>query len=111
MAVTYGFRYIVQKGHTPKNSVNMPPSADVLRKQDISYYPLSTQSLKKKNTAPDISDIWVDLCKLVWYTLCYRTGLPYEKEVTELASQKYNILYGRLSQEDDRLGESNSILN
>ena len=28
-----------------------------------------------------------------------------------MASQKYNILYGRLSQEDDRLGESNSILN
>lgn len=41
----------------------------------------------------------------------YRTGLPHKKEVTELASQKYNILYGRLSQEDDRLGESNSILN
>ena len=41
----------------------------------------------------------------------YRTGLPHIKEVTKLASQKYNILYGRLSQEDDRLGESNSILN
>ena len=25
--------------------------------------------------------------------------------------QKYNILYGRLSQEDDRLGDSNSIIN
>lgn len=28
-----------------------------------------------------------------------------------MASQKYNILYGRLSQEDDRAGESNSIHN
>ena len=28
-----------------------------------------------------------------------------------MASQKYNILYGRLSQEDERQGESNSILN
>lgn len=26
-----------------------------------------------------------------------------------MASQKYNILYGRLSQEDERQGESNSI--
>lgn len=28
-----------------------------------------------------------------------------------MASKKYNVLYGRLSQEDDRLGESNSIQN
>lgn len=28
-----------------------------------------------------------------------------------MASQKYNVLYGRLSQEDDRAGESNSIHN
>ena len=28
-----------------------------------------------------------------------------------MASQKYNILYGRLSQEDARLGDSNSIIN
>ena len=28
-----------------------------------------------------------------------------------MASQKYNILYGRLSQEDERVGESNSILH
>ena len=28
-----------------------------------------------------------------------------------MASQKYNILYGRLSQEDERQGESNSITN
>lgn len=28
-----------------------------------------------------------------------------------MASEKYNMLYGRLSQEDDRLGESNSIHN
>ena len=28
-----------------------------------------------------------------------------------MASQKYNILYGRLSQEDDRAGESNSIIH
>ena len=26
-------------------------------------------------------------------------------------NQKYNILYGRLSQEDERQGESNSIYN
>ena len=28
-----------------------------------------------------------------------------------MASQKYTILYGRLSQEDDRAGDSNSIVN
>lgn len=28
-----------------------------------------------------------------------------------MASQKYDILYGRLSQEDERQGESNSIHN
>jgi DNA invertase Pin-like site-specific DNA recombinase len=28
-----------------------------------------------------------------------------------MASQKYNILYGRLSQEDDRTGDSNSVIN
>ena len=28
-----------------------------------------------------------------------------------MASQKYNILYGRLSQEDEQQGESNSIYN
>ena len=28
-----------------------------------------------------------------------------------MASPKYNILYGRLSQEDERQGESNSIYN
>ena len=28
-----------------------------------------------------------------------------------MASQKYNILYGRLSQEDERQGESKSIHN
>jgi len=28
-----------------------------------------------------------------------------------MASQKFNILYGRLSQEDDRAGDSNSIIN
>ena len=28
-----------------------------------------------------------------------------------MASQKYNILYGRLSQEDERQGESNSVHN
>lgn len=28
-----------------------------------------------------------------------------------MASQKYNILYGRLSQEDDRAGDSNSIIH
>ncbi|SCI33692.1 Uncharacterised protein [uncultured Flavonifractor sp.] len=28
-----------------------------------------------------------------------------------MASPKYNILYGRLSQEDERPGESNSIHN
>lgn len=28
-----------------------------------------------------------------------------------MASQKYNILYGRLSQEDARAGDSNSIVN
>ncbi len=28
-----------------------------------------------------------------------------------MASQKFNVLYGRLSQEDDRAGDSNSIIN
>ncbi len=28
-----------------------------------------------------------------------------------MTSQKYNILYGRLSQEDDRMGDSNSVIN
>ena len=28
-----------------------------------------------------------------------------------MASPKFNILYGRLSQEDDRAGDSNSIVN
>lgn len=29
----------------------------------------------------------------------------------KMASQKYTILYGRLSQEDARLGDLNSIIN
>ena len=42
----------------------------------------------------------------------FRIGLPNEKEVfMKQANQKYTILYGRLSQEDDREGESNSIQN
>jgi len=42
----------------------------------------------------------------------FRIGLPNEKEVfTKQANQKYTILYARLSQEDDREGESNSIQN
>ena len=31
--------------------------------------------------------------------------------LTKMASQKSTILYGRLSQEDDRAGDSNSIVN
>ena len=39
-------------------------------------------------------------------------GLPHEKEDMKLANQeKYTILYGRISQEDEREGESNSIQN
>jgi DNA invertase Pin-like site-specific DNA recombinase len=42
----------------------------------------------------------------------YRIGLPNEKEVIMTqANQKFTILYGRLSQEDERDGESNSIQN
>jgi site-specific DNA recombinase len=42
----------------------------------------------------------------------FRIGLPNEKEVfMKQANQKYTILYGRLSQEDERDGESNSIQN
>jgi DNA invertase Pin-like site-specific DNA recombinase len=42
----------------------------------------------------------------------FRIGLPNEKEVfMKQANQKYTILYARLSQEDDREGESNSIQN
>ena len=44
------------------------------------------------------------------YTCRTVPACPTEKEVT-MASQKqqYTILYGRLSQEDERAGESNSI--
>jgi DNA invertase Pin-like site-specific DNA recombinase len=42
----------------------------------------------------------------------FRIGLPNVKEVIMTrANQKYTILYGRLSQEDEREGESNSIQN
>jgi hypothetical protein len=38
--------------------------------------------------------------------------LPQKKEVKyKMANQKYNILYGRLSQEDELKGDSNSIQN
>ena len=36
---------------------------------------------------------------------------PRKEEMIKMASQKYTILYGRLSQEDDRAGDSNSIVN
>lgn len=36
---------------------------------------------------------------------------PGKEEMIKMASQKYTILYGRLSQEDARLGDSNSIVN
>ena len=36
---------------------------------------------------------------------------PGKEEIIKMASQKYTILYGRLSQEDDRAGDSNSIVN
>ena len=57
------------------------------------------------------SKIPVDLREPVRYTSCYRTGLPNEKEVTMAGqeNQQYTVLYGRLSQEDERAGESNSI--
>jgi DNA invertase Pin-like site-specific DNA recombinase/uncharacterized protein YktA (UPF0223 family) len=42
----------------------------------------------------------------------FRIGLPNEKEVfMKQANPKYTILYSRLSQEDERDGESNSIQN
>jgi site-specific DNA recombinase len=42
----------------------------------------------------------------------FRIGLPTKKEVfMKQANLKYTILYGRLSQEDERDGESNSIQN
>ena len=52
------------------------------------------------------------MCKPVRYTCLTVPACPTEKEVT-MASQKqqYTVLYGRLSQEDERAGESNSILH
>ena len=45
------------------------------------------------------------------YTSCYRTGLPQGKgdNYGRSENQQYTVLYGRLSQEDERAGESNSI--
>ncbi len=44
--------------------------------------------------------------------MCVPYRLAPEKEVkNKMASQKYTILYGRLSQEDARMGDSNSIVN
>ena len=65
--------------------------------------------LKKKRTA---REVLIDLCQPVRYTCLTVPACPTEKEVT-MASQKqqYTILYGRLSQEDERAGESNSILH
>ena len=54
----------------------------------------------------------MDLCRPVGYTVCtpYRLA-PNKGGYRDMASQKYNILYGRLSQEDERQRESNSIHN
>ncbi len=43
----------------------------------------------------------------------YRIGLPERKEqkMKQANQELYDILYARLSQEDDREGESNSIQN
>lgn len=43
----------------------------------------------------------------------YRIGLPErkEKQMKQANQEPYDILYARLSQEDDREGESNSIQN
>ena len=43
----------------------------------------------------------------------YRIGLPErkEKKMKQANQELYDILYARLSQEDDREGESNSIQN
>ena len=44
--------------------------------------------------------------------LPYRTGLPHRKGgYNGKPKQQYTVLYGRLSQEDERAGESNSILH
>ena len=49
-----------------------------------------------------------DRCGIV--CVPYRLA-PGKEEMIKMASQKYTILYGRLSQEDARLGDSNSIVN
>ena len=43
----------------------------------------------------------------------HRIGLPErkEKQMKQANQEPYDILYARLSQEDDREGESNSIQN
>ena len=57
------------------------------------------------------SKILIDLWQPVRYTCRYRTGLPHRKGGYNGKSENNNtpILYGRLSQEDERAGESNSI--
>ena len=65
------------------------------------------QNWKRKRTAhKNLIDLWQPMR----YTCRTVPACPTEKEVT-MASQKqqYTILYGRLSQEDERAGESNSI--
>lgn len=55
----------------------------------------------------------MDFEKPVWYLwLPYRLpGKRRQQKMKASQNQKYNILYGRLSQEDERQGESNSIYN
>ena len=48
------------------------------------------------------------------FAFAERSAIPYRFAITKevfmnQANQKYTILYGRLSQEDDREGDSNSI--
>ena len=83
------------------------PAEPHLRRQRKSCSRTSTRNWKRKRTAhKNLIDLWQPLR----YTCRTVPACPTEKEVT-MASQKqqYTILYGRLSQEDERTGESNSI--
>jgi hypothetical protein len=53
----------------------------------------------------------MDFRQGIRYTVWYRIGLPCIKGGCKMTSQKYTILYGRLSQDDGKNAESNSITN
>ena len=59
-------------------------------------------AFRSRATAPDVL---VDLGEPVGYCPYPIPACPWKRRLQNMASQKYNILYGRLSQEDERQGE------